>query len=136
LTEIASGSENFHKFNWFVEVEVTELRTAVVAVLQSARHGKQTDPTWVTAYQVLSRLDPELRATLVNEHGGYGGRANDADRGTGAANAVMRVLKTLRDERLVEVDYLDAASDASFSVGEGTWVQPGNVTCALYKWVG
>ena len=113
-----------------------ELRTAVVAALQGAQHGKQTTPTWITAYQVLSRLDVDLRATLVREHGGYGGRANDADRGTGAANAVMRVLKSLRDEELVAVDYLDAASDASFAVGEGIWVQPGNVTCALYKWVG
>ena len=98
-------------------------------------HGKNATPAWVTVYQVLNRLPEDLRSELVRENGGFGGRANDADRGTGAANAVMRVLKDIGSP-LVQIDYLDAYHDASFAVGEGTWVQPGNVTCAIYKWVG
>ena len=108
-----------------------DLATAVIDVLRAAMHGKATEPGWVTAYQVLNRLPETVRAELVREHGGYGGRANDAERGSGAANAVMRVL---RDHRNVEVAYLDAWNDSQFAVGEGTWIQPGNVTCAIYKW--
>jgi hypothetical protein len=108
-----------------------DLATAVIDVMKSARHGKNTEPGWVTAYQVLNRLPEPLRAELVGENGGYGGRANDAERGTGAANAVMRVL---RDHPHVEVSYFDAWHDSQFAVGEGNWIQPGNVTCAIYRW--
>lgn len=108
-----------------------ELSSAVIDVLRSAMHGKNAEPGWVTAYQVLNRLPEALRADLVREHGGYGGRSNDAERGTGAANAVMRVL---RDHPNVEVSYFDAWQDSQFAVGEGTWIQPGNVTCAIYRW--
>lgn len=72
-----------------------DLATAVIEVMRTAMHGKNTEPGWVTAYQVLNRLPEALRAELVRDTGGYGGRANDADRGTGAANAVMRVLRDL-----------------------------------------
>jgi len=108
-----------------------DLASAVIEVIRTAMHGKNTKPGWVTAYQVLNRLPEALRAELVRDTGGYGGRANDADRGAGAANAVMRVL---RDHPNVEVSYFDAWHDAQFAVGEGTWIQPGNVTCAIYRW--
>jgi len=111
-----------------------DLVAAVVEVMRTkTMHGKNPRPGWVTAYQVLNRLDEEVRAELVREHGGYGGRENDAERGSGAANAVMRVL---RDHHQVEKDYFDAWHDSQFCVGEDTWIQPGNVTCAIYRWTG
>lgn len=115
-----------------------ELREAVEEVIKSAQHGQQRGhgPVWITAYQVLGRLPPELRARLVKEHEGYGGGAHDADRGTGAANAVMRVLRQLHSEKLVAIEHFDAYGDSQFCVGEDKWVHPGNVTCAIYKWIG
>jgi hypothetical protein len=60
-----------------------DLSTAVLGVLKAAMHGKNVAPGWVTAYQVLNRLPEAVRADLVEAQGGYGGRANDADRGPG-----------------------------------------------------
>src|SRR5690606_14313826 len=91
-------------------------------------------PGWVTAHQVLNRLPDDVSDELVADEDGVGGRANDADRGTGAANAVMRVLRRLNDEGLVDIDYIDAYNDAWFSVGASMLIRPGNVTCAIYRW--
>lgn len=115
-----------------------ELRSAIESIMKGAQHGRQRGhgPVWITAYQVLGRLDPALRQTLVQEHEGYGGGEHDADKGAGAANAVMRVLRQLASEELVVIDYFDAYRDSRFCVGEDKWVPPGNVTCAIYKWVG
>lgn len=114
-----------------------ELRGAIENVMKDAQHGKRRKhgPTWVTAYQVLGRLEPALRQALVQEHGGVGGLDNDADRGAGAANAVMRVLLQLAREDLVAIDYFDAFDDAKFRVDD-EWLRPGDVTCAIYKWIG
>lgn len=111
-----------------------DLTTAVIEVMRTkTTHGKNHEPGWVTAYQVLNRLDASVRAQLVQENDGYGGRDHDAERGRGAANAVMRVL---RDHPQVDVAHFDAWHDSQFSVGDGVWIQPGNVTCAIYRWTG
>lgn len=111
-----------------------ELSEAVLEIVRTAQHGTSAQPGWVTAYQVLNRLPEPMRLELVREHGGYGGRGHDADRGTGAANAVMRVLKGHPNQ--IEISFLDAWHDSKFAVGEENWIQPGNVTCALYRWRG
>jgi hypothetical protein len=109
-----------------------DLATAVIEVMRSkTMHGSNTQHAWVTAYQVLNRLDEPVRVAAVHEHAGYGGRANDAERGSGAANAVMRIL---RDHPQVEVAHFDAWHDSQFAIGDGIWIQPGNVTCAIYRW--
>jgi len=112
----------------------TNLRSEVVRIMRdNTQHGTSQQRGWVTAYQVLNRLPVTVRDRLIVSKGGVGGRANDADRGTGAANAVMRVLLQLREEREVQIDYFDAHNDALFMVGSTT-IQPGNVTCAIYRW--
>jgi hypothetical protein len=120
-----SGRERGSLMETYGETLPMDLKTAVVDVVKAAMHGKDTEPGWVTAYQVLNRLPELTREELVRDHGGYGGRAHDAERGSGAANAVMRIL---RDHPQVEVSYFDAWQDSQFSVGEGIWIQPGNVT--------
>ena len=111
------------------------LRTEVIAVMRdNTQHGTNQQPGWVSAYQVLNRLPDDVRDALIADEGGVGGRANDAGRGTGAANAVMRVLCRLNEERMVDIDYFDAHNDTWFSVGSTTLIRPGNVTCAIYRW--
>jgi hypothetical protein len=113
-----------------------ELRQSVIAVLKQAAHGKMTSPAWVTAHQVLFRINDQLRSNLLREHGSYGGRDSDTERGRGAVSAVARTLALLRDDGLVEAGTLDIHQDASFAVGEGVWVQPGVVSCGIFRWLG
>ncbi len=112
-----------------------DLEAGVISVLKGAMHGKNEKPGWVTAYQVVNRLPKDIRAELLSKHDGAGGRKNGAERGTGAANAVMRIMLNHPD---VQISYFDAWHDTKFYVeidDEGDhWVQPGNDTCAVYRW--
>lgn len=118
-------------------MDAAALRESLLRVMKDETcHGKRSEPTWVTAYQVFARLPGAMRAQLIADEGGVGGRAGDAGQGTGAINAVMRALKQLADdEGRVVIDYFDAYHDTWFNVGEEMMLQPGNVTCAIYKWV-
>lgn len=101
-------------------------------VVKSAFHGKRTTPAWVTAYQVLMRLPQATRDRLISDHGEPG-------KGSGnyypASQVVKDALLMLNRNDEVTIDYLDSNDEIGIKVPGGL-IEPGNVTVAIYRYIG
>jgi hypothetical protein len=104
----------------------SEIVNEVRRVLHSAAKGKGLSPNFLTAYQILSRLPMDLQTRLIEGHG-RGGKG--WGKGKGAANVVMRALRSLKAE--LEIAFLDTKG-LELTVGDHV-VEAGNRVCALYR---
>jgi len=100
--------------------------------VSSAYRGKRSTPAWVTAYNVLNRLDGKVYTRLVADHGEPGKGAGSHH---SAAQVVKQALQMLVKSEEVIVDYIDASDENWYDV-HGVKIQPGNVTVGIYKFVG
>jgi hypothetical protein len=101
----------------------------VYQVIANANPGSKGDrPNWITAYQILARLTPELRRQLVNERGRAG-------KGSGhqyaASSAVANACQILAKRGRIDIDYLDAQG-VRFMI-ERKWLDPGDMACGIYR---
>lgn len=106
----------------------SDIEKDVHRIIAKAKKGKGPKPHWLTAYQILARLDAKTRQQLITERGraGKGSGSHFA-----AASVVMAACRRLARRKLVEIDYLDAVG-ARFLIG-GASVEPGNKVCGIYR---
>lgn len=100
----------------------------VRSILRSAATGKGTAPTYLTAYQILDRLPPELREQLITERG-RGGRGEGHK--YAAPSVVMEALKYLQRANEIDVSYID--TDGLRMLIDDEPVVAGNRVCAIYR---
>lgn len=97
----------------------------VRAVLERARTGKSVERNYLTSYQILAELPPQLRHTLIQQRGMPGA-------GAGAqytsASVVMDAAKLVPG---IEIACLDTRH-AFFEI-EDQVVRPGFGVCNLYR---
>jgi hypothetical protein len=108
------------------EIRPEQIEDDVRQVLRSAARGKGASPNYLTAYQILNRLRPEVRARLIAERG-RGGRGEGSH--FAATGVVMNALKRLGPA--VHIVYLDTGGLQL--VVDNETVEPGNRVCALYR---
>lgn len=97
----------------------------VRAVLERARTGRGDERHYLTSYQILAELPPQVRHTLIQQRGlpGAGAGAHYT-----SASVVMDAAKLVPG---IEIACLDTRH-ASFEI-EGRSVQPGFGVCNLYR---
>lgn len=102
----------------------------VYRIIVSAKKGKGKYPNWLTAYQILARLDPNTRQRLEKERcpAGKGGGYH-----YGAASVVMSACKRLANEDppRVEISYLD--TKGLRLIIDNRAVAPSDSVCGLYR---
>lgn len=105
----------------------SEIVDEVRDVLQNANRGKGTQPTFLTAYQILERLPKPIKDRLNQERTGAG-------KGTGvyygAASVVSDAAEVLERRGLVEVAYLDCSG---IEIKGTQPVVPSFGVCGLYR---
>jgi len=102
-------------------VEVTD-------VLARAAVGRGRQPRYMTAYQILQRLDPPLRVQLIRQ---YGTSGKGAGHYYGAATSVAKSAQMLEKRGAVRIDYIDTHG---IEVGrKGRTVEPGYSVCGIYR---
>ena len=114
------------------KISAEEILDQVRVIVSSAYRGKRSTPAWVTAYNVLNRLDGKVYTRLVDDHGEPGQGAGSHH---SAAQVVKQALLMLAKNDEVIVDYIDAGNENWYEV-HGTKIKPGNVTVGIYKFVG
>ena len=101
---------------------------AVREVLINANRGKGTDPSFLTAYQILNRLSEPTRRQLMQERTGAG-------KGTGvyygAASVVSDAAEMLAKQRLAQISYFDCGGIEIRLADQD--IVPGNGICGLYR---
>jgi hypothetical protein len=106
----------------------SDVTNEVLAVLQAADPGKGAAPQYLTAYQILQRLEPPLRDQLIAERGLPG-------KGAGikysAAQVVSDAAEMLERRGQVQIEYMDN-ENVLFEVG-GNTVSGGYAVCGLYR---
>jgi hypothetical protein len=109
-----------------VKLSAAEIVDEVRSVLLNAARGKGTAPNYLTAYQILNRLEAARQDRLVREYG-IGGRGHGSR--SAATVVVKNALKRLGKE--IDVVFLDT-KDVELRV-RGKIVFAGNRVCALYR---
>jgi hypothetical protein len=121
ISQPTSSGERINMPNVMPSEIVNEVR----AVLAAAAPGKGTQPSFLTAYQILERLDVALRTRLIQErtHGGKG-----AGVGYSAPSVVADAAQMVPG---VVVGFLDTAG-LGISV-DGQPVKPSYSVCGIYR---
>lgn len=114
------------------KITASDIVTEVRNVVSTAFHGQRKVPSWVTAYQVLIRLPDATRTKLIADHGEPG---KDSGNYYPASQVVKDALLMLARDGEVAIDYLDANNEISIDTPNGP-VKPGNVTVAMYRFIG
>lgn len=106
----------------------TDIVDDVLLVLQAATPGKGEYPQYLTAYQILGRLNT-IRDRLLAER-------PDPGAGSGfhysAASVVEQACQMLQRRGFVEVDYI-ATEGLWFDVHGHDAVRAGNQVCGIYR---
>lgn len=98
-------------------------------VLSGAARGKGPRPRFMTAYQILDRLDSPLRRQLVQQYGPPGLGARNY---YGAATAVAKAATMLSQRGRVRVEYIDTTG-LETKTRRGTMVKPSFSVCGIYQ---
>lgn len=102
-------------------------------VLAHAAFGKSPTrtPAFLTAYQILERLDQPLRTRLVQQYGapGLGG-----GKYFGAASCVASAAQMLKRRGALEVEYMDTLGLETLQHG-GRRTKPSFSVCGIYRHV-
>ena len=106
----------------------SDILAEVYRVIASASTGKGSEPNWITAYQVLARLDANTQQQLEQERGPAGSGAGHY---YGAASVVADACEMLANRGQVEISYLDARGLRMPYRGRD--VEPGNPVCGIYR---
>lgn len=107
-------------------VATQDLEGEIVAVLNRADQGKYgAIVSFMTAYQVLKELPPQLQQELEREYGPSGKKAGTP------FSAASRVAQVLEGIAGIEIDYLDTAH-MTFDTGS-TDAPAGYKCCGLYR---
>lgn len=114
------------------KITAEEILDQVRIIVSTAYRGKRQTPAWVTAYNVLNRINSASYTRLVADHGESGKGAGSHH---SSAQVVKQALLMLAKNEEVIVDYIDASNENWYDV-HGTKIQPGNVTVGIYKFVG
>lgn len=102
-----------------------DIEGEVRRILEAARAGRPESPPFLTAYQILDRLQPLHRRTVITQRGLPGRGANTQYSAAGlVADAAQRIPG-------VEVRWLDTEG-LSFSA-DGSTVEAGHVVVGLYR---
>jgi hypothetical protein len=106
------------------------LLAEIEAVLRKAARGRGTRPRYLTAYQILARLNAQTRTALINR---YAPPGKNAKRHFSAASLVARVADRGVRAKRFERAYLDTR-DLYFEVrGVPYGVIAGYPVCGLYR---
>ena len=107
------------------------LKDEVLIVLKDTNRGKGTAPTYVSAYQILNRLDTASQHQLATNFGnpGKGGGMHFS-----MASKVAQVCLDLVADGEAELVYMDT-EDVRYVVESqpGIPIEPGYKVCALYR---
>jgi hypothetical protein len=109
-----------------VDIMPRDIVDQVRSVLQNANRGKGDIPNYLTAFQILERLPPQLRDQLIAERG-IGGR------GCGTSYAAPSVVSDAAEMlgEHVKIEYMDSTGVSVQVAGQA--VTPSNEVCALYR---
>ena len=97
-------------------------------VLSHAARGKGRSPRFMTAYQILERLEQPLRAQLDQQ---YGGSGMGAGHYFGAATSVAQAAAMLEKRGSVHIEYIDTAGIETGRPGKT--IKPGYSVCGIYQ---
>ncbi len=108
-------------------IRPSDIVDEVESVLVAAAHGSGDHPHFMTAYQILARMN-EVRQ-LQRERGVPGAGAGVH---YSAASVVEQACQMLARKGVVEIDYLVTAG-LSFDVADHPPTRAGNAVCGLYR---
>jgi hypothetical protein len=98
-------------------------------VLARASYGKGRIPTFMTAYQILERLDPPLRSRLIQQ---YGPAGLGAGKYFGAASCVASAGQMLKRRNIARIAYMDTMGIETTGRG-GQRTKPSFSVCGIYQ---
>lgn len=107
------------------QVMPSEIVDEVRSILAAARRGKGSRPNFLTAYQILNRLDEPTRARLIAERSAGGSGAGTFFAAPSVVSKAARLIPG------IEIEYLDAGG-LSATVG-AEQVVPSYDVCGLYR---
>lgn len=109
----------------------TDIVDDVREVLRGSCRGKGDEPCFLTAYQILNRLDAGIARQLILERGLSG---KGAGRSYSAASLVADAAEVLSKRGEVAIAYLDCGG-ISVRMDTGL-IEPGYEVCGLYRFTG
>ena len=112
-----------------VRILPKHMLTEVEDVLAHAARGKgRRIPRFMTAYQILERLDQPLRGRLERQ---YGSSGKGAHHYFGAATSVAKAAVMLEKQGKIRIEYIDTSG---IEAGRrGKTVEPGYSVCGIYQ---
>jgi len=102
----------------------------IIRVLKGASKGKGQDSWYLSAYQILMRLDDPIRQSLIAEYGVAGGKG--AGRHYSAATHVARAANRIDSVHKV---YLDTRGIEFHVADPDDTDEAGYPLCALFRYV-
>ena len=103
----------------------------VADILFKASPGKGTEPGFLTAYQILSKLKPAIKNTLIQQRGRSGkGSGHQFAAASVVAMAVQLLNKAYPNKYIIE--YLDT-SGIKITSSNGKTIVPSFSLCGIYR---
>jgi hypothetical protein len=100
---------------------MTQLQALILAILQAERH-------FMTSYQILEALPPDVKQSLIDTHGASG---KNAGHYYSAATRVAQVTASLVTSHQVECVWTSTVN-VQYKVN-GAFIEAGNRICAQFR---